>query len=146
MDEFDSLKLENQLCFAVYTTAHAFTAAYKPLLEPLGLTYSQYLVMIVLWEEESLMVGEIASRLKLDSATLTPVLKRMEKAGLVYRQRDTGDERQVRISLTSKGVALREHALKARQSIVCTLGDSEEQIQSVKLALDEVDRLLRTPV
>src|SRR5215204_691154 len=116
MDKFDSLKLGNQLCFAVYSAAHAFNAAYKPLLEPLGLTYPQYLVLMVLWEQDGLMVKEIGEKLTLDSGTLTPMLKRLEVAGFVKRKRDKKDERQVIITLTEKGRELRNSALEARRS------------------------------
>src|ERR1700750_1742203 len=93
------LQLDNQICFAVYSTAHAFNRVYKPLLEKLGLTYPQYLAMLVLWETEGLTVKEIASRLSLDSATLTPLLKRLEAQGYVERTRGAEDERQVHIRL-----------------------------------------------
>src|SRR4028118_2098263 len=89
-----SLKLSNQLCFAVYSAAHAFSAAYKPVLDPLGLAYPQYLVLLVLWEQDGLMVKEIGHHLHLDSGTLTPVIKRLEAAGFVTRRRDSVDERQ----------------------------------------------------
>src|SRR5213080_1501934 len=100
------LRLDNQLCFAVYSTAHAFNRVYKPLLDRLGLTYPQYLVMLVLWEEDGLPVKEFGERLFLDSGTLTPLLKRMETAGLVKRTRSTEDERQVIVALTAQGEAL----------------------------------------
>ena len=92
--------LDEQLCFALYTASHRIIRAYRPLLEPLGLTYVQYLVMLVLWDESPLSVGELGQGLHLDSGTLTPLLKRMEKSGLVLRERDTDDERRVLISLT----------------------------------------------
>ena len=101
------LLLGNQLCFAVYSTAHAFNRAYKPLLDRLGLTYPQYLVMLVLWERDGVPVKDIGERLLLDSGTLTPLLKRLEAAELVKRSRSTEDERQVLIALTSQGQALR---------------------------------------
>jgi DNA-binding MarR family transcriptional regulator len=104
------LQLGNQLCFAVYSTAHAFNRVYKPLLDRLGLTYPQYLVMLVLWEQDGLTVKEIGARLFLDSGTLTPLLKRMETAHLVRRTRSTEDERQVLVALTSQGAALRDKA------------------------------------
>lgn len=106
----DMLLLSQQLCFALYSTAHAFNRAYKPLLAPLDLTYPQYLVMLVLWEADDLTVKEIGARLQLDSGTLTPLLKRLESAHLVERLRDTVDERQVRIKLTENGRALRKKA------------------------------------
>ena len=143
MDDFDNLKLGNQLCFAVYSAAHAFNAAYKPFLEPLGLTYPQYLVLLVLWEEDGLMVREIGERLNLDSGTLTPMLKRLEAAGFVTRKRDAKDERQVRIQLTQKARDARPTALEARRAVVCALGDSEEEIQKLKRAVDQLHTMLR---
>src|SRR5689334_6592618 len=106
----DLLLLGNQLCFAVYSTAHAFNRFYKPLLDRLGLTYPQYLVMLVLWEQDGMSVKEIGERLFLDSGTLTPLLKRLEAAGLVKRTRSTEDERQVIVALTAQGEALKEKA------------------------------------
>ncbi|MGJ5009505.1 MarR family winged helix-turn-helix transcriptional regulator [Bradyrhizobium oligotrophicum] len=104
------LQLGSQLCFAVYSTAHAFNRVYKPLLDRLGLTYPQYLVMLVLWERDGLPLKDIGERLFLDSGTLTPLLKRMEAAHLVKRTRSADDERQVLVTLTSQGAALRERA------------------------------------
>src|SRR5215212_1497516 len=97
------LRLDNQLCFAVYSAAHAFNRVYKPLLDRLGLTYPQYLVMLVLWERDGVPVKDIGERLFLDSCPLTPLLKRLETAGLVSRTRSTEDERQVLIDLTPLG-------------------------------------------
>ena len=97
------LRLDNQICFAVYSAAHAFNRVYKPLLDRLGLTYPQYLVMLVLWERDGVPVKEIGERLFLDSGTLTPLLKRLEQAGLIKRTRSTEDERQVLIGLTVAG-------------------------------------------
>jgi MarR family transcriptional regulator, organic hydroperoxide resistance regulator len=102
-----SLYLENQLCFAVYSTSLAITKAYKPILDAIGLTYPQYLVLLVLWEEDGLTVSEIGQRLFLDSGTLTPLLKRMEATGLLARLRDAKDERRVRIKLTAAGSRLK---------------------------------------
>jgi len=96
-------RLERQLCFAVYSAAHAFNRAYKPILDRVGLTYPQYLVMLVLWEKGRLSVKTIGEKLDLDSGTLSPLLKRLEQAGLISRTRDPKDERQVIISLTEKG-------------------------------------------
>ena len=118
---------DNQLCFAVYSTAHAFNRVYKPLLDRLGLTYPQYLVMLVLWERDGVPVKDIGERLFLDSGTLTPLLKRLEAAELVKRTRSTEDERQVLIALTPQGQALREKARAVPQSILaasaCSLGE-----------------------
>jgi MarR family transcriptional regulator, organic hydroperoxide resistance regulator len=108
--QIDLLKLDMQLCFAVYSTALAFNAVYKPLLDPLGLTYPQYLVMLVLWERDGVPVKEIGRLLHLDSGTLTPLLKRLEAAGLVQRGRDPADERQLQVTLSAAGRALREKA------------------------------------
>jgi DNA-binding MarR family transcriptional regulator len=113
------LKLGNQLCFAVYSAAHALTKTYKPLLEPLDLTYPQYLVMLVLWEKDGLTVKEIGERLALDSGTLTPLLKRLEAAGRVHRTRDPVDERQVRITLSDEGRALRAKAAAVPPALMC---------------------------
>ncbi|QND51181.1 MarR family transcriptional regulator [Phyllobacterium sp. 628] len=104
------LKIENFLCFAIYSTANAVTRAYQPRLAALGLTYPQYLAMVVLWEEENQTVKAIGDKLSLDSGTLTPLLKRLETAGLITRRRDTVDERQVLIGLTAEGRAMRDKA------------------------------------
>jgi DNA-binding MarR family transcriptional regulator len=103
-----ALLLDNQLCFALYSASLAMTKLYKPLLDELGLTYPQYLVMLVLWEGDGLMVSELGQRLYLDSGTLTPLLKRLESAGLVSRMRAAEDERRVHIHLTAAGRTLRE--------------------------------------
>ena len=104
------LELDQQLCFALYSTSLAMTKAYKPLLEKLGLTYPQYLTMLVLWESDDLTVKEMAARLSLDSATMTPLLKRLEAQGYVERLRGIEDERQVHIRLTEVGRALKQAA------------------------------------
>ena len=104
------LLLDNQLCFALYSASLAMTKLYKPLLDTLGLTYPQYLVMLALWERDGLTVSELGERLFLDSGTLTPLLKRLESAGLLVRLRDVQDERRVRITLTGQGRALRDGA------------------------------------
>jgi DNA-binding MarR family transcriptional regulator len=140
----DPLKLESQLCFAVYSAGHAFNAAYKPFLDRVGLTYPQYLAIMVLWEQDGLMVREIAERLGLDSGTITPLLKRLEAAGFVRRQRDTKDERQVHVTLTPKGHEVRTEAAKAREAVVCALGGSEDKVQQIKKTVDELHKLLRT--
>ncbi len=103
-------RLDEQLCFALYSASRAVTAAYRPLLDELELTYPQYLVLLVLWEEEPCTVSHLGDRLHLDSGTLSPLLKRLESAGLVRRRRSTTDERRVDISLTPEGRALEERA------------------------------------
>lgn len=115
----DLLKIDNFICFALYSAGHAFTRLYKPLLDPLGLTYPQYLVLAVLWEKDGRTVGEIGEKLLLESSTLTPLLKRLETAGMLRRTRDQNDERVVRIQLTPKGAALKQKAAEIPQAIGC---------------------------
>ncbi|MDF2598801.1 MAG: transcriptional regulator, MarR family [Methylobacterium brachiatum] len=115
-------KLESQFCFALYSAAHAVMRSYRPLLEPLGLTYPQYLVMLVLWEEGEETVGGLAERMLLDSSTLTPLLKRLEALGLIGRQRNPDNERQLIVSLTDSGRALKEKAAAIPAAILCASG------------------------
>jgi len=128
----DPLDLGQQLCFAIYSAAHAFNRAYKPLLEELNLTYPQYLVMLVLWEEDDQTVGRIGNRLLLDSSTLTPLLKRLEAAGYVRRERDRADERQVRIRLTAAGRALKDEARGIPLAIAGAAGRTAAELQRLK--------------
>jgi MarR family transcriptional regulator, organic hydroperoxide resistance regulator len=115
-------RLEEQLCFAVYSTAHAFNRAYRPVLTRLGLTYPQYLVMSSLWEQDGQTVKTLARRLFLDSGTMTPLLKRLELAGLINRARGAQDERQVIVSLTAAGQALEAKARDVPETITCAVG------------------------
>ena len=126
------LKLENQICFAVYSTAHAFTRVYKPLLDALGLTYPQYLVMLVLWERDDVPIRDIGKRLFLDSGTLTPLLKRLETAGLIRRTRSADDERQVLITLTPQGHALRDTAKTVPHGVLAASACSVDELVSLK--------------
>ncbi|HLZ04578.1 MAG TPA: MarR family transcriptional regulator [Bradyrhizobium sp.] len=126
------LRLDNQICFALYSAAHAFNRVYKPLLERLGLTYPQYLVMLVLWERDGVPLKDIGERLFLDSGTLTPLLKRLEQAGLIKRTRGTEDERQILIALTPQGHALREKARAVPQSILAATSCSVGELISLK--------------
>jgi DNA-binding MarR family transcriptional regulator len=126
------LMLDNQLCFAVYSTAHAFNRVYKPLLDRLGLTYPQYLAMLVLWERDDVPVKDIGERLFLDSGTLTPLLKRLEAAGLIRRTRSADDERQVLIALTSQGQALREKAKAVPQGLLAASACSVGELTAMK--------------
>jgi DNA-binding MarR family transcriptional regulator len=137
------LKLDNQLCFAVYSAAHAFAQAYKPHLEPLGLTYPQYLVMLLLWERDGRSVNELGAPLRLDSGTLTPLLKRMEKAGFVRRQRDARDERVMRIHLTPQGHALREAARAIPAAMLCASGLDLTGLSDLRDRVAEVGDALR---
>ena len=126
------LTLGNQLCFAVYSTAHAFNRVYKPLLDRLGLTYPQYLVMLVLWERDGVPLKDIGERLFLDSGTLTPLLKRLEAAQLVKRTRSTEDERQVLIALTPQGQALKDKARSVPQSILAASDCTVPELVAMK--------------
>jgi DNA-binding MarR family transcriptional regulator len=134
-----ALLLDNQLCFALYSASLAMTKLYKPLLDELGLTYPQYLVMLVLWEGDGLMVSELGQRLCLDSGTLTPLLKRLESTGLVSRMRDAEDERRVRIQLTAAGRKLKARAAKVPG---CVLAASQCSIPEL-LQLTKQVRTLR---
>jgi DNA-binding MarR family transcriptional regulator len=136
MDKTDAaLRLDNQICFAIYATAHAFNKAYKPLLEPLGLTYPQYLVMMALWEQDELRVKDIGRRLNLDSGTLSPLLKRLEKAGFIERLRGNKDERQVHVQLTSIGRHLETKAQSIMPEIVRLTGCEIGELGTLKKAL-----------
>ena len=138
-----ALLLGNQLCFAVYSTAHAFNRVYKPLLDRLGLTYPQYLVMLVLWERDDVSVKDIGEKLFLDSGTLTPLLKRLEAAGLIKRTRNKDDERQVLIALTAQGEALREQAKMLPEAILAASACSIGELSALKNELTVLrDRLL----
>ena len=142
----DPLLLGNQICFAVYSTAHAFNRFYKPLLDKLGLTYPQYLVMMVLWERDGVPVKDIGEKLFLDSGTLTPLLKRMEAADLVKRTRSTEDERQVLIALTPHGQALREKARAVPQAMLassaCSVGELFEMKDELVALRDKLNAAL----
>ena len=139
------LDLDQQLCFALYATSLAMTKLYKPLLAPLGLTYPQYLVMLVLWERDDRAVHELGELLQLDSGTLTPLLKRLEAGGLVSRQRDLADERRVRIKLSPEGAALRERAEAVPRAVMCGLGDQLEAAADLRERLHAVRKRLQTP-
>jgi DNA-binding MarR family transcriptional regulator len=141
LDRFMSLPLPRPaelLCFSLYAATHALNRVYKPLLEPLGLTYPQYLVMLSLWAEDGQTVGGIGSQLFLESSTVTPLLKRLEGAGLVARARDAVDERVVRVRLTAAGSALRE---LARGIPDCVLSATGLDVMGATALRDEVERL-----
>ena len=132
LSALDPQRLDNQICFAVYSAAHAFNRVYKPLLDRLGLTYPQYLVMLVLWERDDVPVKDIGERLFLDSGTLTPLLKRLEAAHLVRRTRSSEDERQVLIALTAQGHALKDKARSVPQSILAASDCSVSELVAMK--------------
>ena len=132
----EALRLDAQLCFALYSTGLAMNKAYRPLLADLGLTYPQYLVMLLLWEGDGLGVGELGERLFLDSATLTPLLKRLEAAGLIVRTRDSVDERRVLVSLSAAGQALRQRAAAVPPQIMAATGCGLDELRELKLKLE----------
>ncbi|TBW59143.1 MarR family transcriptional regulator [Marinobacter halodurans] len=142
----DPLALDNQVCFALYAANRAVTGLYRPLLDALGLTYPQYLVMLVLWEvdppaggqapdAERISVSFVGRRLKLDSGTLTPLLKRLEARNLLQRRRHPDDERVVTLALTEEGRALRQRALEVPGKLLCRSGLDLEQAQSLRRSL-----------
>lgn len=135
-----ALLLDNQLCFALYSTSLAMTKLYKPLLEALELTYPQYLVMLVLWEQDDVSVSELGERLFLDSGTLTPLLKRMEAAGLLARVRSPQDERRVQISLTAAGRKLKT---RAAQVPACVLGTTRQSVPDLVALTQKIQALRR---
>ena len=136
------LKLSNQLCFPLYALSRKVTSHYLPLLEKIGLTYPQYLVMLVLWEEGSLSVKELGTKLMLDSGTLSPLLKKMEERNLVKRQRQKEDERVVLISLTEAGENLKEKAAEIPEEIKCSLQLSYQELDQMRtLAKGMLDKI-----
>ena len=139
------LRLEHQLCFLFHRISRDLTAAYRPLLADLGLTYPQYLVMLVLWESDGLGVGEIGDRLCLDSGTLSPLLRRLESAGLVTRRREPADERRVTVHLTPDGLALRARAADVPAALVARLVDDEPGYRSLHAELTALASRLEAP-
>lgn len=134
----DMLALDRQFCFALYSASHAMTKTYKPMLDRLGLTYPQYLVMLVLWEQDGILVKDIGARLFLDSGTLTPLLKRLEANGLISRNRDPHDERQVRILLSEQGRALRTAAQDIPSQVLCASGQDLATLGGLRSELARV--------
>ena len=132
------LTLDEQFCFALYSASHAMTKTYKPMLERLGLTYPQYLVMLVLWEQDGILVKDIGARLYLDSGTLTPLLKRLESGGMLIRARDPHDERQVRITLTRAGQAMRAQAEAIPEQLLCASGQEAQTLTRLRAELAAV--------
>ncbi|WP_394828776.1 MarR family winged helix-turn-helix transcriptional regulator [Pendulispora albinea] len=145
----DLLRLDEQLCFALYSASRALTRAYADLLEPLGLTYPQYLVLLVLWEEDGATVKRLGERLELDSGTLTPVLKRLEQQGIVARRRSAEDERVVHVHLTAEGKALKSKARRVPPSMACRAGyelsdaNAVARLELVRNELRALSRRLR---
>ncbi|WP_233841365.1 MarR family transcriptional regulator [Dyella sp. 2HG41-7] len=140
-----SLLLDEQLCFALYAASRRMTAVYRPLLDALELTYPQYLVMLVLWERDALTVRELGDRLQLDSGTLTPLLKRLEQAGLVGRRRRQSDEREVEITLTQAGHNLRERAAEVPRCLADRLCMSVDAFTRLRDELKTLANRLASP-
>jgi len=131
----DWLRLDHQLCFALYSASLAMTKLYKPLLKPLGLTYPQYLVMLVLWESDGISISQLGERLALDSGTLTPLLKRLQAAGLLQRLRDTADERRVLLQLSAAGRQLKVRATAVPAAVACASGCGLDELQHLTTRL-----------
>lgn len=138
------LRPESMLCFDIYATHHAVGQVYQPLLSELGLTYPQYLVMIILWEKDGQTVGQLGDRLDLASSTLTPLIKRLESQGLVTRKRDTADERKVRVHLSQAGIALQHDASHVPGCVAEAFGLTMEQFTQMHEMLGQVRRSLKT--
>lgn len=141
---YDQLKLENQLCFRLYTVSRLITQAYRPLLEPLGLTYPQYIVLMALWERDNQLVGDLCRRLVLDTNTLTPLLQRMEKQGLVVRTRGIADGRQTLVTLSKKGRALEEQAKEVPACMVNSWKCNPIEPEQLMSFVSTLDNLIKT--
>ena len=137
-DYKEAMKLKNQLCFPLYAAARNVVSLYTPLLKPLGLTYTQYLVFLVLWERDGLLVGEIGEKLWLDNGTLSPLLKKLEKEGYLTRVRGTGDDRVVTVSLTEKGKGLQEQAKSVPFEVAGCIGLPSEAAKALYSLLYEL--------
>lgn len=142
----DWLRLDRQICFSLNAASRAFNGVYRVLLKDLGLTYPQYLVMLVLWERGALPVKQLGAHLRLDSGTLSPLLKRLEGAGLVRRERNASDERSVRVTLTGEGTALREQALEVPRRIAAATGTDPAEIGELRERLDRLTGALDAAV
>ena len=143
-DQYDSLKLENQICFPLYACAKEIVKAYKPYLDELGLTYTQYITMMVMWEHKELKVKEVGKYLYLDSGTLTPLLKRLAQKGYVTRRRSTEDERDLIVTITDSGEALKEKAVTVPRRLAACVDLDPRKAQALYTLLYEViGRLMR---
>ena len=141
---YEQLKLGNQLCFPVYAASRLITREYQPFLDTLGLTYPQYLVLMILWEEDGLPVNDIAKKLILNTNTITPLLKRMEKEGIIRRKRSGEDERKVMVQLTEKGRALQEEAARIPEQLASRLAEGELKIDDLVRLKETLDSMIRS--
>ena len=140
--EYEQLKLDNQLCFRLYTASRLTTGAYHPYLEPLGITYPQYLVLLVLWEKDRQPVNDIARRLMLETNTVTPLLQRMEKAGLIVRTKGQEDSRQRIVSLTKKGIEMREQAKHIPECLATEIIKTTSSVEEIMQMIPMLDKLI----
>lgn len=133
--EYDMLKLDNQLCFSLYVCSKEIIKRYKPLLDPYGLTYTGYIILMALWEQDQVTVKELGKRLYLDSGTLTPLLKKLETQGYVSRTRSSEDERNVYVKLTDKGLSFKQDALCIPKGLICAIPMAPEKVTQLRDAL-----------
>ena len=140
--EYEQLKLDNQLCFRLYTAARLSIGAYHPYLDPLGITYPQYLVLLVLWEQDNQPVNDIAHKLFLETNTVTPLLQRMEKAGLLKRTKGKEDTRQRIVSLTKKGIEMREQAKHIPECLSADIIKNEGSVEEISQMIPTLDKLI----
>lgn len=138
-----NMSLDAQLCYALYAASRTMTSCYRPLLETIGLTYPQYLVMLVLWEDENISVGHLGQRLALESGTLSPLLKRLESAGLITRRRRPDDERSVQVKLTTDGWALRDQAVTVPPKVIEATGTPLPELLALRDSLQILTTRLR---
>ena len=142
MDKYESIKLDNQLCFSLYATSREIIKLYKPFLDKFNLTYTQYVAMLVLWEDEKSTVKEIGKRLHLDSGTLTPLLKKIECMGLIKRYRDVNDDRVVIVELTQQGRLLKDEVTEVPREMACKINMSREDLIELKRRLDNLLKVI----
>jgi DNA-binding MarR family transcriptional regulator len=140
--EYEQLKLSNQICFPIYAASRLITRAYQPLLEKLGLTYPQYLVLMVLWEDDGISVNTITDKLILNTNTVTPLLKRMENQGLIARKRSENDERSIIVGLTNRGIKMREKAAEIPMQLAEKLDVGELNFDEIIELRDQLNRLI----
>ena len=140
---YEHLKIDNQLCFALYASSKAVIKTYKPLLDKLGITYTQYITLLVLWDQDNITIKELGEKLYLDSGTLTPLLKRLEGMGILERIRDTEDERNVFVKLTEKGIKMKDEAFEIPSKVFCSTGmsfnDASALREKLKLLLKNLE-------
>lgn len=138
MDKYDKIKLDNQICFPLYALSREVIKLYQPILNKYNLTYTQYIAMLVMWEEEKINFKQLGQRLHLDSGTLTPVVKKLESMELIVKYRSKDDDRVVTVELTEKGKLLREEILDVPEAVFCSFKGNEESLIALKTQLDEL--------